>query len=129
LPSITYVRKEMVERRMGARAQMRKNMSELRRAGFVLSLSVCSRGKKNGKLDIRRTRPGMDIHTRRRQGRRKITKIRTSKPRTLDHPPHLYLPRVQRALDPALLPREELDELDLQAQNQPSVVKDPGTPR
>jgi hypothetical protein len=32
---------------------------------------------------------------------------------TFDHPLHLHLPGIEHALDPALFPREKLDELNL----------------
>ena len=39
--------------------------------------------------------------------------VHERQPHTLDHPLHFDLTRVKRTLDPAVLPCEELDELDL----------------
>ena len=43
---------------------------------------------------------------------RTIVAVHEEQPHTLDHPLHFHLARVERTLDPAVLPSKELDEFD-----------------
>lgn len=103
-PRITNTKNEMIDTRMGAVVQRAENMTEFTRAinihhhhrpknEIILSISVHSK------------------HSRMKEG---------SGPQTFNHPLHLRLPRVQRPLYPPILPREELDKLDLQFPKSPN---------
>ena len=82
LPCATYTKNEVTDTRIGAHVQMNENNTELIRAATPKHVSY----------------DDIAIHER--------------QPHTLDHPLHFHLARVESTLDPAVLPSEELDELD-----------------
>ena len=94
LPCATYAKKDVPETRIGAHVQINEKQIEFMRAAVYEPLSTRTCAYDSATYE-----------------------------RTFDHPLHLDFTRLHDALDPAVLPREELDELDLLAQSQISVVQ------
>ncbi len=84
LPCATYTKNDVIENKIGGHVQMREKRTEL----------------------IRATRP------KRHFSHRHSVNLTLNQNSTLDHPLHLDLTGVEHALDPAILPCEELDKLD-----------------